>query len=272
MLIGGLRTKGITKQSQENMPLITVVTVVRNGEATLEETILSVINQTYTNIEYIIIDGASTDGTLDIVRKYEDRIDYWISEPDKGIYDAMNKGIDLAAGEWINFMNSGDGFYANTVLQTIFEHSIEADVIYGNTNKVYPGYSTIDVPPKFEYMKKVMPFCHQSAFVRKKLMDSKFNLSFKQAADNEFFWRLYKNNAVFIYINITVSNYEAFYGFSHTNLKLGLYENYIIRGGKSYFIWYWFIYLPIHIRHSLALKCKPWIQNVMVRIFHISSK
>ena len=119
MLCGGLRTKGITKQSQENQPLITVVTVVRNGEKTLEETILSVINQTYTNIEYIIVDGASTDGTLDIVRKHEDRIDYWVSEPDKGIYDAMNKGIDLAAGEWINFMNSGDGLYTNEALKKI---------------------------------------------------------------------------------------------------------------------------------------------------------
>jgi len=101
------------------MPLITVVTVVRNGEKTLEETILNVTNQTYKNIEYIIVDGASTDGTLDIIKKYEDRIDYWISEPDKGIYDAMNKGIDLATGEWINFMNAGDVFCDYEVIKKI---------------------------------------------------------------------------------------------------------------------------------------------------------
>lgn len=102
------------------MPLISIVTVSYNAVSTIEQTILSVINQTYPHIEYIIIDGGSTDGTVDIIKKYADRIAYWVSEPDKGIYDAMNKGIKVATGEWINFMNAGDCFANSKVLNEIF--------------------------------------------------------------------------------------------------------------------------------------------------------
>lgn len=87
-------------------PLITVITAVYNGEAYLEKTILSVINQTYENVEYIIIDGGSTDGTIDIIKKCESKINYWISEADNGIYNAMNKSIKLATSDWINFINA----------------------------------------------------------------------------------------------------------------------------------------------------------------------
>ncbi len=135
MKAGGLRTHGIKKTSSNERPLITIVTVVYNGEKTLEQTILSVLNQSYENLEYIIIDGLSTDGTLDIIKKYEDKIDYWQNEPDKGIYDAMNKGIVLSSGEWINFMNSGDLFYDDMVLTKISPYlaKTKASVIYGNS-------------------------------------------------------------------------------------------------------------------------------------------
>jgi glycosyltransferase involved in cell wall biosynthesis len=117
----------------KNKPLISIVTVVYNGAEFLENTIKSVINQTYDNIEYIIIDGGSTDGTLNIIKKYEGQIDYWVSESDEGIYDAMNKGIDKATGEWINFMNAGDTFYNELTLEKVMDNKYDCDLIYSDT-------------------------------------------------------------------------------------------------------------------------------------------
>ena len=115
-------------------PLISVVTICYNAKNDLEKTILSVLSQTYQDIEYIIIDGGSTDGTVDIIHKYSERLFYWISEPDKGIYDAMNKGMDRATGSWINFMNAGDTFCDNEVIKNIFGYNDLSDysVIYGD--------------------------------------------------------------------------------------------------------------------------------------------
>jgi len=118
---GGLRKKGYFKKSYGDKPLITVITVVYNGEEFLEETIQSVINQTYDNVEYIIIDGGSTDGTVDVIKKFEDRIDYWVSESDKGISDAFNKGVKASSGYYINFQGDGDGFVSNNVLEKVFQ-------------------------------------------------------------------------------------------------------------------------------------------------------
>ena len=96
---------------------VSVITISYNAVSVIEDTIQSVLNQSYKDIEYIIIDGGSTDGTVDIIKKYQDKINYWVSEPDNGIYDAMNKGIDKATGEWINFMNAGDYFHSNLTLE-----------------------------------------------------------------------------------------------------------------------------------------------------------
>src|SRR5688572_4810851 len=96
----------------QSAPLLSIITVVYNGEQLLEKTILSILNQTYTNIEYLIIDGRSKDRTVDIIKKYENKISYWVSEPDKGIYDAMNKGMNAAKGDYIWFINAGDVIHA----------------------------------------------------------------------------------------------------------------------------------------------------------------
>jgi glycosyltransferase involved in cell wall biosynthesis len=105
---GGLREKGFYKQSYPDKPLISIITAVYNGKNELEETIKSILGQNYDNLEYIIIDGGSEDGTLDVIRRYDEYIDFWISEADAGVYDAMNKGIDFAFGDWLNFINAGD--------------------------------------------------------------------------------------------------------------------------------------------------------------------
>ena len=100
-------------------PLISIITVVFNGEKKLEKTISSVINQTYDNLEYIVIDGSSKDGTIDIIKKYEDKINYWVSEKDSGIYEAMNKGILASKGDYINFMNAGDFFTRKNLVSEV---------------------------------------------------------------------------------------------------------------------------------------------------------
>ncbi len=209
---GGLRTKGYSKNSYEDKPLISIITVVFNGKKYLEETIQSVIKQTYDNIEYIIIDGDSTDETLDIIKKYEDKVDYWMSEKDSGIYDAMNKGIDLATGEWINFMNVGDRFYSGDTLENIFTTNeyMNIDVIYGNHNVVYPHKTRIVKAGSIKDIWKGSQFCHQSTFISSKIhKQNNFNLSNRIGADFEFFYILYQQKKVFKHIDIVVANYST---------------------------------------------------------------
>ena len=143
-----------------------IITINYNNRDGLEKTILSVINQTCQDFEYIIIDGGSTDGSVDVIKKYAYRIDYWVSEPDKGIYNAMNKGILQAHGEYLNFMNSGDCFYNNNILNQ-FKDRCDADIIYGN---VLWGNVLHTYPPNMSFHE----FCihgynHQSTFFNAKI-------------------------------------------------------------------------------------------------------
>lgn len=115
-LEGGLKIKGLfNKKTKKEKPLVSIVTPVYNGEKYLEDTIQSIIKQTYDNIEYIIIDGGSTDKTLDIIKKYEDKIAYWMSEQDRGMYDGINKGFKMATGEIFAWLNSDDKYYHSAV-------------------------------------------------------------------------------------------------------------------------------------------------------------
>lgn len=170
-------------------PKISVITVVYNGEPLIERTIKSVLSQKYANVEYIIIDGASTDSTLSIVNKYKDNIQTIISEKDKGIYYAMNKGLENATGDYILFINAGDEIYSTTTIGDIFSSSKNADVYYGNTAVVDESQQLLGdrrlTPPKklsWKSFKYGMSVSHQS-FIAKKTLCKPYNLDYKLAAD-----------------------------------------------------------------------------------------
>ncbi|MGJ5675437.1 MAG: glycosyltransferase family 2 protein [Nostochopsis sp.] len=181
---GGLRTKGLYKNSASDKPLITVITVVFNGEKYLEQTIQSVINQSYPNLEYIILDGGSTDNTLEIIKKYEGKIDYWVSEPDLGVFDAMNKGFICAFGEFVNFMNVGDIFFQHKVIESLDFTSLENSICGINVffSNLVPGLIRV------EMYKQSIP--HQAFFMKRKDFEiNVFNTEFKYAADSELWER-----------------------------------------------------------------------------------
>lgn len=203
---------------------ISVVTVCYNAVTVIEETMLSVLNQTYPNVEYIIIDGGSTDGTVDIIKKYAEKLAYWVSEPDKGIYDAMNKGISVATGEYLNFMNAGDSFHNNDVIQSVFSkaYPLNCNVIYGKTKVTYKKGTYIVTPPKIITLLKKMCLCHQSIFVRTQAYrNNKFDLSYKIIADYVFLLQLYQRSPdSFHMYHDVVANYDAIGGFSFNNISL----------------------------------------------------
>jgi glycosyltransferase involved in cell wall biosynthesis len=204
---GGLRTQGYFKKSLTDKPLISVITVVFNGEKYLEETIQSVTNQTYDNVEYIIVDGRSTDDTLDIIQKYKHAIDYWVSEKDKGIYNAMNKGIELCSGEIIGIINSDD-YYAKDALEyvvNVYKKTNKPCVIYGNLIKIddknsrafFQGDMTSSA-----FRNAIEQINHPTCFVDRSLylMFGNFDEYFEMGADRELFFRFYNYNVNFEYI------------------------------------------------------------------------
>lgn len=208
-----------------NHPKISVVTVCYNAEEEIEETILSIINQTYDNIEYIVIDGGSNDKTLSIIDLYANKIKKVVSEPDNGIFDAMNKGLDLATGDWISFMNSGDLFYDNNTIQKVFDKNIteKIGVIYGKADS---KKGVLRMTPFYKQRSKLSPMgiCHQSLFVRADLAKiHKFDLSYKVAADYNMIKCIYNDGYELFDTNIIISFYDLS-GFSARNAILQLNE------------------------------------------------
>jgi glycosyltransferase involved in cell wall biosynthesis len=194
--------------------LISIVTVVYNCEETLEKTIQSVINQTYENIEYIIIDGGSTDSTLDIIKKYEENISYWISEKDGGIYDAMNKGASVANGDFVIFMNAGDNFYSINILEKILQKIKDKSKVYfarAKLNKkeltwLYPSQK-ITSDRIDNWLKKALPNHQAMLFPKHFYKNVSYNTKYKIGSDSDYKFEA-KKKCGFIFIDEVVCEFE----------------------------------------------------------------
>ena len=217
-------------------PKFSVITVCYNAEATIEDTIQSVISQTYHHVEYIIVDGASKDRTMDIVNRYREHIAIIVSERDKGLYDAMNKGIGLATGDYLCFLNAGDSFHEDDTLQQMV-HSIHTpqlpDVLYGETELVdHEGHflrmRRLSAPEVLTWksFRQGMLVCHQAFFPRRDLV-MPYDLRYRFSADFDWCIKIMKKSKVLHNTHLTLIDYLA-EGMTTRNHKASLKERFRI--------------------------------------------
>ena len=193
----------------ERPSLVSVITAVYNGGSTLERAIKSVASQTFSRIEFIIIDGGSTDCSIELLREYNNSIDYWVSEPDKGIYDALNRGIALATGEWLYFLGADDALVDVNVFDSIFSQQddtkfIYGDVVYGNTGRIYGGEFTRRMLTKEN-------ICQQGIFYHADLFKiiGNFDLKYPLLADWVFNMQAFALSGVKpTHVNIVIAEYS----------------------------------------------------------------
>ena len=192
---------------------ISVVTVCKNAQKDVKKTMLSVIKQSKKPFEYIIVDGNSVDDTLNVVKYLKKKYDAYylkcISEEDKGIYDAMNKAIKMANGEWLIFMNAGDTFYNVDVLKNIVNLLDESyDFVYGDACYLDDGYKYIVKGKEAAFFRMGMPFCHQSIFNKtKSIKEYMFSNKYLICADYDLYNRAYNDGKKFIHYDVTICNY-----------------------------------------------------------------
>jgi len=254
------QTTGINSLSNfEKKPLsegliISIITVVFNGEQLLERTIKSVIHQAYQNIEYVIIDGGSTDNTIQIIEKYQKFISCWVSEPDKGIYDAMNKGISKCSGEYILFLNSGDSLVNRHIIEEVAEYmkTGETEILYGNIYRNFDNPDCLvstEIRSDFELFTKTI--CHQAIFASKATFQDvgNFALNYMLCADREWLIKaVKKHNIKLQYINRPISIFDQS-GVSSQQRLRRRYEN--MKINFIYFRWQFFNYLIRQISNKI---------------------
>jgi glycosyltransferase involved in cell wall biosynthesis len=221
-------------------PLISLITVTFNAEKLLAQTWQSAINQTFKNFELILIDGGSKDNTVSIANQFLSHVGIIISEPDKGIYDAMNKGIKAAKGQWIYFLNAGDSFYSNTILADIFEKNT-----YDNSELIYGKVQTINEPTGVNYLngKPVQypdffshyPICHQATFTLKDAFNKigYYNTNYKLVSDTIWFASFFKNQSEKAYY---IDNIIAFYDIQGATYhkRMSGYKEYVNYGWSNF--------------------------------------
>ena len=247
-------------------PLVSIVTVVYNGEKYLKQTIESVIGQTYTNIEYIIIDGGSTDGTLSIIKQYEEHISYWVTEPDKGLYDAMNKGIGVASGALIGMINSDD-WYEPTTVELVVEayahnpnchifHGDRYDILESGEKKLYKFN-----PSALKLMYFRMTFNHPSMFVtQEEYREHRYNSDLRSVADFQFVLEAFmKDRSKFCYIERPLSNYRLGGISAHLNRRDTLRESFLARKNAGFSL------LPNIF--SVLVRLASWVVKYFLKIF-----
>ncbi|WP_316849774.1 glycosyltransferase family 2 protein [Pedobacter agri] len=195
------------------MPKLTVITIVYNNVRDIERTINSVLNQTYPKIEYIIIDGKSTDGTLAIIEKYRSKVSKIVSEPDKGIYDAMNKGLALATGDYVLFMNSGDEIFDEHTVQDIFDSAPGADIYYGETEMYNDAWQSLgrrrhEAPEQFDWksFKYGMSISHQAIYIKRSII-APYDLSYKYSSDIDWIIKAAKKASSIVNVHRYVAKY-----------------------------------------------------------------
>jgi glycosyltransferase involved in cell wall biosynthesis len=217
-------------------PKFSIITVTYNAGAVLEDTIQSVITQTYRNVEYIIVDGGSKDHTLDIINRYREHIHTLVSEPDKGLYDAMNKGIRLATGDYLYFLNAGDELHEDDTLQ-LMVHSITGtelpDVLYGETAIVdeeghFLRMRRLSAPENLNWksFKDGMLVCHQAFFPRRELAEP-YDLRYRFSADFDWCIRIMKKSHTLHNTHLTLIDYLN-EGMTTRNHRASLHERFRI--------------------------------------------
>jgi len=211
------------------MSKVSIITVVFNGEKHLEQTINSVLGQTWTDIEYIIIDGGSTDGTLDIIKKYEHRLAGWVSEKDKGISDAFNKGVARATGEIVGIINADDWYEPDTVRRVV-DQMKDTDIIFGDIQYWKNGQKEFLEHGKLDFLEREMTLNHPTVFVRKSCYDrfGAFDLSYRFAMDYDLLLRMKINGCRFSYVPHLLANMR-WDGVSDKYWKMGCRETLAIK-------------------------------------------